>query len=365
MSFFLYPIIFVQSIFIGCSQSEQEQIQGDEPVSVSLLSKVRSKKVHSQKFASKIELSAQLQAFRSAVLVPKSAGRISEVLVRIGDEVKEGDVLLEIEKQDYEIGLQEAQAAYQLALIQAEQAWNNQKRFATLLAEGAVTKVQFEEVQIGDKLAKAQAERALAGLDIAKSRLAETQLKAPFDGVIVTSNVEVGEMIGGPTQRPPLLIVDISKIRIQAEIPEGEMSNISVGQKIKLYLPSLGTTHDFTVERMNSALDPVVRTLQFEGILDNPTGILKHGMSGTVLIEGIQGTHISVPRAAILERQNNKGKVFVVQNNQVFAKEVTYGRSSDDNVPIYKGLLPDEEIVVSGHNRLKDGETVEVISRGE
>ena len=90
-------------------------------------------------------------------------------MVRAGDNVQQGDILLEIEPQDYEIGLKEAQAAYQLAYIQAEQAVSNQTRFETLLEEGAVTKVQVEEIQIGAKLARAQSQRALAGLELEKA----------------------------------------------------------------------------------------------------------------------------------------------------------------------------------------------------
>ena len=84
-----------------------------------IIFKGQNSKVSSTAFSSKIELSANLQAFRSAVLAPKSAGRISDVLVRAGDNVQQGDILLEIEPQDYEIGLKEAQAAYQLAHIQS------------------------------------------------------------------------------------------------------------------------------------------------------------------------------------------------------------------------------------------------------
>lgn len=362
MSFFSIGT-FVLSL-TSCAE-EEVKIQADDIQEVNLSSKVRTQKVSSTAFSSKIELSANLQAFRSAVLAPKSAGRISDVLVRAGDNVQQGDILLEIEPQDYEIGLKEAQAAYQLAYIQAEQAVSNQTRFETLLEEGAVTKVQVEEIQIGAKLARAQSQRALAGLEIAKSRLEETKLRAPFDGIIVSRNVEIGEMIGGPTQRPPLMLVDISKLRVIAEIPEGEMSNIAVGQKISLYISSLGATHELRIERINSALDPIVRTVQFECVLDNEDMSLKHGMSGKLLIEGSKGNHISVPRSAIVNRQDNQGFVFVTQGTQVQKKQVTYGFSSNENVPIYDGLLPNDEIVVSGHTRLKDGETVEIISRSE
>ena len=96
--------------------------------------------------------------------------------VQIGDTVKEGDVLMTIESSDYFAGYTEASAAYELAQIQAKQA-TTATRFKALLEEEAVTQIQWEEVDIAAQLAKGQATRAKAGLDIATSRLQGTKLK--------------------------------------------------------------------------------------------------------------------------------------------------------------------------------------------
>ena len=84
---------------------------------------------------------------------------------------------------------------------------------------------------------------------------------------------------------------------------------------------------------------------------------LKHGMSGKLLIEGSKGNHISVPRSAT-ETPRQSGNVGMVSKEHRSRKAVTYGFSSNENVPIYDGLSLNDEIVVSGHTRLKDGETV-------
>ena len=97
MYFFSIGIFLVS--LTSCSE-EEPKVRADDIQEVNLSSKVRTQKVSSTAFSSKIELSANLQAFRSAVLAPKSAGRISEVFVRAGDTVQQGDILLEIQSKD-------------------------------------------------------------------------------------------------------------------------------------------------------------------------------------------------------------------------------------------------------------------------
>ena len=158
-------------------------------------------------------------------------------MYQIGDRVKRGDVLMTIESSDYLAGYTEANAAYELAQIQAKQASTSAKRFKVLLEEGAVTQSQWEEADMGAQLAKGQATRAKAGLDIATSRLQGTKLKAPFNGVIVERTIEVGEMMGGPATRPPLQIVDLSTVRIQASIGETDAVSLSDNQNGTLEIP--------------------------------------------------------------------------------------------------------------------------------
>ena len=124
-------------------------------------------------------------------------------MCKLETELQTGRMLMTIESSDYLVGTPEANAAYELAQIQAKQASTSAKRFKALLDEGAVTQSQWEEADMGAQLAKGQATRAKAGLDIATSRLQGTKLKAPFNGVIVERTIEVGEMMGGLRRVPP------------------------------------------------------------------------------------------------------------------------------------------------------------------
>ena len=353
----MFSIIF--TCFIACQSQESEQ-ETAPVVEVDLRPKVRVETITEQDFVRTLSLPATVYAQKSAILAPKVQGRIESVNVQIGDNVQKDDVLMTIENSDYLAGFTEANAAYELAQIQANQANTSAKRFADLLEKGAITKSQWEEVDMGAQLASGQAVRAKAGLDIAKSRLRDTKLRAPFDGIIVTKTIEKGEMMGGPATRPPLQIVDLSRVRIQASIGEIDAAALEENQSGTLEIPGKHERIPIQLSRINQAVDPIVKTVLVEATLDNSAHSLKHHQSATLHIE-LKQTAISVPRQALLNRQSESANVFVLVGGQVERREVQYGRSETDSVPVFSGVSAGEKILVAGHNRLQEGTEVLVL----
>ena len=346
---------------IAC-QSDDSEGQIEPVAQVDLRPSVRVESVEEQEFIRTLSLPATVFAERSAILAPKAQGRIESVTVQIGDAVKKGDVLMTIESSDYLAGYTEANAAYELAEIQAKQASTSAKRFKALLDEGAVTQSQWEEVDMGAQLASGQATRAKAGLDIANSRLQGTKLRAPFNGVIVERTIEVGEMMGGPATRPPLQIVDLSTVRIQASIGETDAVSLSDNQGGTLDIPGNHKGIPVVLSRINQAVDPIVKTVLIEATLDNSQHALKHHQSATLHVE-LNQRAIAIPRQALLNRQSQSADVFVLTGGTVAKRTVQYGRSETDYVPVFSGLAPKDQVLVAGHNRLQDG--VEVLVLGE
>ena len=123
---------------LSCVNLPQPMRQHGSP---DLRPKVRTTIVSEQEFSRTLQIPTTIQAIRSAVLAPKVPGRISDINVRIGDSVKQGDLLLSLEKSDYLAGFQEAKASKELAQLQAEQAALHLSRFEPT-QEGAITSVQ-------------------------------------------------------------------------------------------------------------------------------------------------------------------------------------------------------------------------------
>lgn len=352
-------LVLLLSGLIACQSGDSEATTASV-VEVDLRPNVRVESIVEQEFLRTLSLPATVFAERSAILVPKAQGRIESVNVNIGDSVERGDVLMTIESSDYFAGYTEANAAYELAEIQSAQAAKSAERFAQLLKDGAVTQSQWEEVDMGAQLAKGQATRAKAGLDIAKGRLKDTKLKAPFSGVIVDRNIEVGEMMGGPATRPPLQLVDLSTVRIQASIGEADAVALVDNQTGTLEIPGSHEGIPITLSRINQAVDPIVKTVLVEATIDNTDHALKHHQSATLNLELTQNA-IAIPRQALLNRQSQSADVFVLMGETVEKRTIQYGRSENDYVPVFSGLSPGEKILVAGHNRLQDGAEVLVV----
>ena len=354
-------LVFIVSGFFACQSKDSETI-AEPSAAVDLRPNVRVESVEEQVFVRTLSLPATVFAKRSAILAPKAQGRIESVNVQIGDTVKEGDVLMTIENNDYFAGYTEASAAYELAQIQAKQATTAATRFKALLEEEAVTQIQWEEVDIAAQLAKGQATRAKAGLDIATSRLQGTKLKAPFGGIIVERNIEVGEMMGGQATRPPLQIVDLSSVRIQASIGETDAASLLSDQSGSLEIPGNHESIPIQLSSINQAVDPIVKTVLVEATLDNSTYALKHHQSATLHLQLNQNA-MAIPRQALLNRQSQSADVFVLIGETVEKRTVQYGRSETDYVPVFSGISSGDKVLTAGHNRLQDG--AEVLVLGE
>jgi len=344
-------------IFFAC---EDVQSQDQEVKEVDLRQRVRVQVLATQSFSQEFVLEAKIEASRYAVLVPKSAGRVSEVHVRIGDVVAENDVLLVVEEKDYLEGYREAKANHALVDIQLSHAKKQYERFQTLQQEGAATKAQLEEIEMAVELAQGQLRRAIAGLNIANSRLEGCKMTAPFSGAIIARNIEVGEMIGGPTQRPPLMLADLEQLRVIAEVDEQRAQLLQVGDAITIIRGSekIATT----ISRINGAVDPVVHTVRIEAELKNTKNSIRHGEAAKVSMQTKATVAISVPRTSLLEARSGRANVFVLTaEGGVEKREIRYGRSNVDHVPVWDGVEEGERILISGHTRLSDGASVLVI----
>lgn len=347
-------ILFFATI-LGCSDSPKNAPDLSEKSE--LHQTVRAETVQKQTLSEDLVLPTTLEAEQSAILVPKVQGRIANVFVRIGDSVSKNTPLLEIEESDYSAAYEESKMSMRLAAIQMDQAKLNLERFKKLLAEKAITQSQYEEVKMGAQLAEGQYNRAIIGWEIAGSRLNETKLRAPFDGTIIARNVEVGEMLGGNIQQPPLMIAALKTIRFKGSIGEAAITSITKDSKASLQVLN---KEPFSVQitRINQAVDPITNTVEIEGTFDNSQHQFLHGQSAQLLIENTQEV-IAIDRKALLNRKDQTADVFVLlKDKTVQKKNIRYGRSNAGLVPVLAGLLEGEKVLVAGHSRLKDGDLV-------
>ncbi len=340
------------ALVVACGPDEVTLEADSRPV-------VRSIVVENERFADDFTLSATIEAEKTAMLAPSAQGRIETVNVRIGDRVEKGQVLLRVASGSYQAGFDQAESAVALARAQQKQADATWARYQALDDANAVTRAEVEGVERQAELAAAQVAQAEAALAGARQRLADTVLRAPFDGVIIDRNVDPGDVVGGGALRgAPLAIADLSRFRVITAVNERVAPRIAPGQALVVQVDALpGERFEATIERVNAAVDPVAGTVAVEALLEADPR-LRHGMSARAIIEGVGETWPAVPRTALLDRDDGEARVIVLEEATARSVIVRYGSSQSDRVPITDGLEAGTRIAVAGHARLVDGDQV-------
>ncbi len=314
----------------------------------------------------------------------KVSGRLTQVYVDTGDVVRQGDLLAKLDQQDYELLVKQAEAY----LVQARAAvgllpgealenfdpkksppvreafvvWEDAKlrvnRAARLRETSAISPVEYDTAEAGERIAQARYALAMntvlektalinvrtADLNLARQRLADTEVVAPFDGVVQVRTVSPGTFVQiGQTL---MSIVRNSTLRFRGSIPERSAQLLRIGQSVDLFIESEDGVRQSTVTRINPTLDMQSRSLMFESIVDNHDGRLRAGLfaEGEVVLDP-NAKVIAIPRSAII-RFAGVEKAWTIRNGQLMEQPLEIGREALDRVEVLEGLKAGNRILL-------------------
>jgi membrane fusion protein, heavy metal efflux system len=280
------------------------------------------------------------------------SGRVSAVLVRAGEVVKAGAALLTIDSADAAA----ARAALDQAATRLASAESVHRRQVEMVEKGVGLEFERQEAEAKLKEARAEHERArqAAGL-LGGGQGIRFTVRAPADGVVMAIRVSVGASVA-PGGDALLELGDPNRLQIVAQVPEGELRRIAVGQEAEVELPALALKVAARVENFSPRVDPDSRRAQLYLALAKRTGSgadpavdLRAGMLAQVVLRIDAEAGITVPVTAVLIKDGKRRVVYVERADGSFeAREVQTGRNRDGRVAILQGLKPGERIVVRG-----------------
>jgi RND family efflux transporter MFP subunit len=303
--------------------------------------------------------------------VPKVAGRLESVSVRLGDRVKRGQMLAKIEDRELLEQVRQAQAAYEVSAATIRQreadlrlAQTNLDRSKNLYERQLIPKQTFDDTEARYQaaaaqldLAKAQHSQADARLDELKINVANTVITSPVNGFIGKRTLDPGAWV---TPNSALLsVVDISLVRLVANIIEKDLRRISVGQRADVEVDAFPSeTFRGRIARISPVLDPATRTAQIEVEIENSQFRLKPGMYARVNFTVEQRSNaLVVPANALVDVQGTRG-VFQPNGDTAKFKPVTVGLSDEKLVEVSEGLSEGEPIVTTGAAALREGDKI-------
>lgn len=286
-----------------------------------------------------------LEANQEVTITPKVAGRVAKIHVKMGDFVEANQVLVQLEQNDYEIGLTSAEAAYKLSK-------ENFERAKKLFAEKIISPQEFEGAQTDFQIREASFKQA-------KSQLEDTKIRAPFGGQIGFSNATLGGMVSPGT--PLLSVVDLSTVFVTVNLSDSYISQTKAGQTAQITLSSFpDQTFNGKVAQIAPAADKVSKTFPVKIALDNSSHRFKAGMLAEARLSFNQRHDIlKIPAEAIVDEVGTKA-VYVVEKDTARRRLVTPGVTDGKMVEIVSGLAEKEFIVILGQNNLEEGSKVVV-----
>ena len=274
-------------------------------------------------------------------------GVIENINFEEGDEITKEKKLIDISTKELQLKLKIAIADSNLAEI-------NIKRDEKLASSNLISSSQLDQT-------RTRAESARLNKELARISLKKSLISSPLDGTVKTRHVKVGEFVRKGDKLVEIL--DLSRVIVKVNIPELEILEIKIGQKVEIALYIMEEII-FSGEVKNIGLeaDSNNRTFPVEIHVSNSERMLRPGMlARSTFTKSIDDEQIVIPRHTILEKERGR-VVYVFDKGKVFQRDIQVGLSQKDQVQVIKGLKKGELIVVEGHNKLSDGEEVNVVN---
>jgi membrane fusion protein, multidrug efflux system len=262
------------------------------------------------------------------------------------DEIKTGQKLINISTKELTLRLKISEANLKLARTNLNRDENLYKR--KLIPQSKID------------LTRNQADRSALDRDLALINLKKSFILSPLKGTVKTRHVKVGEFVRKGDSL--LEILDLEKVLVKVNIPEQDIMEIREGEKVNIELYALSDRqYQGKVQTIGLEADSRNRTFPIEITVDNAKRELRPGMLARVTFtKNISEKQIVVPRNSILERDDGR-IVFLINDKKALKRFVVTGQSMKDRVQILEGLKTGDLIVVEGHNKLTDGESVNII----
>ena len=319
--------------------NEKSQAQ-EQAAAVEVVPSVTVQKVHVQDVVQDATYTSTVQAYVKNNIVPQTAGRITKINVEIGDRVKKGQVLAEIDK----VQLQQAQ-------LQLHNAEVELGRLKALYEAGGLSKSDLDAIELQYNVAKTQVQNLIEN----------TTLLSPIDGVITARNYDAGDMYA--MAAPIFTVEQIKPVKLLVAVSESQYSKVKKDNSVKIKTDALpDLTFDGKIERIYPTIDPATRTFTLEVVVPNNYSTLRPGMFARVTIDFGKTKNVVIPDIAVVKQQGSGERFVYVLNddNTVSYQKVELGRRLGSEYEVLSGLTDGATIVTGGQIRLKDGIKVSV-----
>ena len=399
MSNWLKVLLFVcmALFFVSCKSDYQASQRQGRAGDNRAPRQVKITAVAETPFGETITANGTLAAFDQTTVSVKVPGRVRTISVDLGSVVRRGQVIAQVDSQDYHLRVQQAEAALAQARARLglapegnddwidpeqtstvrqaravyDEAKFNRDRAARLVEQGVIAKAEFDSANATFKVAEGRYQDAYeevrnrqgmlaqrkSELDLARQQLKDTSVVAPLDGVVQEKRASVGEYMAAGA--PVVNIVRMDPLRLRAEIPERESRTVRTGQDVRVTVEGDTNVYLGKIMRLSPVIAEQNRVLMVEADVRN-NGTLRPGsFAHAEIVTNDAKMAVTVPNNAIVTFAGIE-KVILVQNGKALERPITTGRRSAEFTEIVAGVNVGEKVIVDPGN-LQSGQAVEVV----
>lgn len=328
----------------GCTGGKKKQAQVEDTQKKVL---VKTNMSERETVARTVDFTASLQAYKQNFVTPAIAARIEKIYVEVGDRVTEGQVLVDLDKNQYN--------TYALQLANAE---SNLARMKPVYEAGGISKQQIDELETSISVLKENVSNLETNL----------QLRSPLTGIVTGRYNEVGDLF---TMSPNaaggvgvLQVMEMDRLKATVSIPEQYFPYVYLKMPVKV-VADIYPDKEFTgeVTRIAPAINPATRSFEVEVTIPNKSLTLRPGMFARTTFDMAQVEGVTVMDLAVQKQAGtNERYLFVAKDGKAQRRVVVPGRQVGDRVEILSGVETGEEIIIAGMARLRDGVEIEIVN---
>ena len=332
-------IAMVAVALLSSCDSAETQKHNDLQAQLTEKPKVRIATVKAEEVMQSEVYATTVEAEVKNNIIPNSPLRIEQILVEVGDYVKKGQKLVNLD----------ASSLDQLKL-QVENQTIDFKRVEALYKVGGASKAEYDNAKTQLEVNK----KSLA------NRLENTVLVSPIDGVITKRNYDNGDMYGG---QPILVVEQISPVKMKVNVSESLYASTNKGLDVKLRFDTYGNEEfNGKIDIVYPTINATTHTFPVEITLENKDTRVRPGMFGKATINFGTKSRVVVPDAAVI-KQAGSGDfyVYTYADGKVKNNKVVLGKRMGDRYELLSGIENNSQVVIAGHANISDGTEVEVV----
>lgn len=304
------------------------------------------------------------------------SGVVEKIYVDYNSEVKEGQLIAELDKTNLKAALTQNQAAYDNALSQKKYTETIFERQKKLYENKVISKSDYDEALYSYETAKGTVTQRLSDLQAAKTNLGYANIYSPIDGVVLSRDIDEGQTVAASYSTPTLFTIaqDLKEMQVEADVDEADIGYVKEGQRVTFTVDAyIGETFEGEVTQVR--LDPTITSnvVTYTVVIraDNPDLKLKPGLTATISIYTLELNDVLSAEAKAINftpdveslneynmqnnlpptksiKQSEKTQVWVLnQDRSLTAKTVDIGASDGVNVQILSGINEGDELVYS------------------